>query len=270
MISLTAVSKTYNAGEPGCCRALHDVDLTLPDGQVTVIQGPSGSGKTTLLGLLGAMSRPTTGRIRIGDLEISGLPEPLLAGLRGERFGFLFQDFQLIESVSVLTNVLLPVYVLNHRMREATARARALLASLGVGQKAGQAVRNLSGGEKQRVALARALIRDPEFLLADEPTAHLDTALTHGFLDLLAGLKLRNKTMIVASHDPLVCDADAVDQIVYLRDGTIVGIESRASASEGAVGGRGGGTGGEWSERNGRRTAMHGGSTVPVWKGGEA
>ena len=223
MIELTAISKTFNAGKPNRFTALRQIDLTIETGQVAVFKGPSGSGKTTLLGIIGCMARPTSGRIRIGDREVTRLPERFLSRIRREAFGFVFQSFNLVNGVSVLENVMLPGYptaVPPGRIRQ---RALHLLETLEIRSKAGETVQSLSGGEQQRAAIARALINDPAFVIADEPTAHLDTELTRQFLEIVAGLKGQGRTVLMGSHDPVLFNSKVVDRVIEMRYGRIVG-----------------------------------------------
>ena len=223
MIELTSISKTFNAGRPNCFTALQHIDLTLEPGQVAVFKGPSGSGKTTLLGIIGCMARPTSGRIRIGDREVTRLPERFLSRIRREDFGFVFQSFNLVNGVSVLENVMLPGYptaVPPGRIRQ---RALYLLETLEILSKAGETVQSLSGGEQQRAAIARALINDPVFVIADEPTAHLDTELARQFLEIVAGLKGQGRTVLMGSHDPVLFNSNVVDRVIEMRYGRIVG-----------------------------------------------
>ncbi|WP_444455124.1 ABC transporter ATP-binding protein [Rhodobacter capsulatus] len=225
MISLHGVSKTYNEGRPNQVTALHGIDLAIAAG-VTVFMGPSGSGKTTLLSLVGCMARPTTGRITLDGEVISSLPERFLTDLRRRRFGFVFQRFNLIRGLSVLENVMLPAAPLGEDRAAVEARALARLAALGLAAKARMPVEVLSGGETQRAAIARALVNDAPVLIADEPTANLDTALTHRFLDIVAGLRAEGKTVILTSHDPRIIAAAPVTAVVEMQDGTVVEVRS--------------------------------------------
>lgn len=222
MILLKGVTKTFNPGRRTEFSAIRGLDLSLESGAVTVVKGASGSGKTTLLGLIGGMSRPTSGRIWLDDFEISGLPERFLSEIRRERFGFLFQNFQLIAGLTALENVMLPAYPTKRRSREIRQTANRLLGQLGLDDKAAEFVENLSGGEQQRTALARALINAPEFIIADEPTAHLDTGLSDRFLELVVSLRQKGKTVLMASHDPRVYAAVVVDRVIELADGKLV------------------------------------------------
>ena len=225
MITLHGVSKTYNEGRANEVTALRGVDLAIAPG-VTVLMGPSGSGKTTLLSLVGCMARPTTGRITLEGEVISSLPERFLTDLRRRRFGFVFQRFNLIRGLSVLENVMLPAAPLGAPRAEVEARALARLDSLGLAGKARMPVEVLSGGETQRAAIARALVNDAPVLIADEPTANLDTALAHRFLDIVAGLRAEGKTVILSSHDPRIISAAPVTAVVEMQDGAVLEVRS--------------------------------------------
>ncbi|ETD89078.1 ABC transporter ATP-binding protein [Rhodobacter capsulatus] len=225
MITLHGVSKTYNEGRPNEVTALRDIDLAIAPG-VTVVMGPSGSGKTTLLSLVGCMARPTTGRITLAGEVISSLPERFLTDLRRRRFGFVFQRFNLIRGLSVLENVMLPAAPLGEPRAVVEARALARLDSLGLAGKARMPVEVLSGGETQRAAIARALVNDAPVLIADEPTANLDSALAHRFLDIVAGLRAEGKTVILTSHDPRIISAAPVTAVVEMRDGAVLQVRS--------------------------------------------
>lgn len=235
MIELIDVRKTYNQGEPNEFTALHGLSLSIPRQQVTVLKGPSGSGKTTLLSLLGCMSRPSSGRIRLQGvqatwlpaadgsvpLEVSALPERFLTEIRRHTFGFIFQQFNLVRGIGVLENVILPALPTGEPRQQLEERAMALLERFGLAAKRRQPSELLSGGEAQRVAIARALINNPQVLIADEPTAHLDSQLSLGFLTLVEELRAEGKTLVIASHDPLVYAAALVDSLVELRDGAL-------------------------------------------------
>jgi putative ABC transport system ATP-binding protein len=222
MITLRAVTKVFHEGLPDEHRAVAGVDLTIADGRLTVLSGPSGSGKTTLLSLVGAMARPTTGRIFLGDREITSLPERFLTDVRRRTFGMVFQQFHLLRGITALENVMLPAYPLGEPRAVLLRRAREALALVGLSARARARVEWLSGGEAQRAAIARALINDPQVIIADEPTAHLDSRLSAQFMDLVAVLRGRGKTVIVASHDPLVHGSPLVDRVVSMRDGGVV------------------------------------------------
>ncbi len=221
MLELAEVRKVFHVGKPNEQVAVAGVTLTIASQQVTVFKGPSGSGKTTLLSLIGCMARPTSGRIFLRGREITSLPERFLTGIRRQTFGFMFQQLNLIPGLNVLENVMLPAYPIGEGHRGLKARATILLNLFDLGHKAAAKVEWLSGGEAQRVAMARALINNPAVIIADEPTAHLDTRLSQELLDTLKRLKGQGKTILIASHDPLVYDAAIVDRVVEMRDGRI-------------------------------------------------
>ncbi len=223
MIILNGVSKIFNLGQQNQFVSLQDISITIPPRQVTVLKGPSGSGKTTLLSIIGGMSRPTSGRVTMNGREVTSLPERFLSALRRETFGFIFQQFNLINGISILENIMLPAYPNGERHTLLKARALELLAMFGLEARAATRVELLSGGEVQRVAIARALINNPEVIIADEPTAHLDSKLSVELMAIMERLKADGKTIIMASHDPLVYDAGVVDNIVEIRDGRISG-----------------------------------------------
>ena len=222
MIRLVEISKVYNAGRSNAFVAVDTVTLTIAARTVTALQGPSGSGKTTLLSLAGCMARPTSGRIFLGERELTSLPERFLTDIRRRTFGFVFQQFNLIKGITVLENVMLPAYPSGERHGVVRARALELLDRLGLADKGPARVEWLSGGEAQRTAIARALINTPAVLIADEPTAHLDTTLSREFMEIMGQLKDQGTSILIASHDPLVRDAAVIDRIVEMRDGRLV------------------------------------------------
>lgn len=222
MLEVVEVSKVFNQGRPNEFTALTEVSLQVRLSEVTVFKGPSGSGKTTLLSLLGCMGRPTAGRIFLSGREITSLPERFLTNIRRTTFGFIFQQFNLIKGLSVLDNVMAPAYPTNERFTSLNRRALDTLALFDLQHKADARIEWLSGGEAQRVAIARALINNPTIIVADEPTAHLDTRLSHEFMAIMGRLKDEGKTILMASHDPIVYDAQLVDRIVEMRDGRVI------------------------------------------------
>jgi len=222
MIELDDIHKAFNQGRPNEYWALSGISLTVAAHQVTALSGPSGSGKTTLLTLLGCLSRPTQGRVRLHNEDVSGLPERFLTEIRRRTFGFVFQQFNLVRGLSALDNVMLPAYPLGLPYGQLREKAENQLAALDLGHRRNARVEWLSGGEQQRVAIARALINDPEVIIADEPTANLDTALSRQFLDILSRLIDEGRTVLLTSHDPLVIESSVVDRVVRLRDGRLV------------------------------------------------
>ncbi|MCC6345872.1 MAG: ABC transporter ATP-binding protein [Nitrospirales bacterium] len=221
MIALKDVRKVFNAGRPSELLAVDGVSLTIEGRKITVLKGPSGSGKTTLLSIIGCMARPTSGRVELSGREITSLTERFLTRIRRESFGFIFQRFNLVSGITVLENVMLPAYPTGEQRPALQQRAMDLLAQFNLAQKAGAKVEWLSGGEAQRAAIARALINNPSVVIADEPTAHLDTKLSHEFMESMEALREEGRTVIIASHDPLVCEAAGIDRIVGMRDGKL-------------------------------------------------
>jgi putative ABC transport system ATP-binding protein len=222
MIELRDVRKIFNQGQHNEYAALSGITLTIEAKRVTALRGPSGSGKTTLLTLIGCLARPTSGRVSLHGRDISGLPERFLTEIRRQTFGFVFQQFNLIKGMSALENIMLPAYPTGQPHAELTARAEALLERLRLAHRGNARVEWLSGGEQQRVAIARALINNPEVLIADEPTANLDTALAKEFMAILESFGQEGRTVILTSHDPLVVESAAVHRVVNMRDGLLV------------------------------------------------
>ncbi len=223
MIELVDVRKVFNMGRPNEFVAVDGVSLVIDAERTTVFRGPSGSGKTTLLSLIGCMARPTSGRIRLHDREITSLPERFLTGIRQKTFGFIFQQCNLIKGITALENVMLPAYPSGERHAALKNRAMDLLDTFKILRKAQSKVEWLSGGEAQRVAIARALINDPAIIIADEPTANLDTKLSREFMEIMGRLKSEHKTILFASHDPIVYESELADRVVVLRDGRVEG-----------------------------------------------
>jgi putative ABC transport system ATP-binding protein len=221
MLTVKDVRKVFNKGKPNECVALDNVTVSIEPGKITAFTGPSGSGKTTLLALLGCMARPTAGRIWLNEKEVTVLPERFLTSIRRSMFGFIFQRFNLVEGISVLENVMLPAYPTGEPARRLREKALALLDTFDMSRKAAARVEWLSGGEAQRVAIARALINDPEIVIADEPTAHLDTKLSAEFMQIMKRLNDEGKTVLIASHDPMVFESGLVDRTVSMRDGRV-------------------------------------------------
>lgn len=221
MITLDNVRKVFNQGRPNEQAAVRDASLAVEDGKVTVLKGPSGSGKTTLLSIIGCMARPTAGRIWLNDREITSLPERFLTGIRRQTFGFIFQQFNLIRGISAIENVMLPAYPNGEKYGLLRERAGGLLELFNLSAKSAAKVQFLSGGEAQRVAIARALINNPPVIIADEPTAHLDTKLSQEFMEIMDRLHREGRTIIIASHDPIVYTSPLVDRTVEMRDGEI-------------------------------------------------
>ena len=235
MIELRGVSKTVRSGDRALT-ILHPLDLSVPAGQSLSVVGPSGSGKSTLLGLIAGLDTPSTGEIRIDGAEITALDEDRLARLRGARIGFVFQFFHLIPSLSALENVMVPLEIAG--AATPSARARRLLADVGLTDRGHHYPSQLSGGEQQRVAIARALANDPPILLADEPTGNLDSANGRHVIELLVDInRRRGTTVMLVTHDAEL--AGRTDVTLTMRDGRTERAAAPAAAPEpaGAVAG---------------------------------
>ena len=226
MIALDRARKVFGQGRPNEFTALHETSLLIEADRMTVIRGPSGSGKTTLLSLIGCMARPTSGRIHVLGREITSLPERFLTEIRRRTFGFIFQQFHLIPGLTALENVILPAYPTGERRSVLEKRAAGLFELFDITAKFRSRVEWLSGGVAQRVTIARALINDPAVVIADEPTAHLDSKLSGEFMATMGRLRDEGRTVLIASHDPLVYDHPSVERVFHIRDGRIDG-ESR-------------------------------------------
>lgn len=198
--------------------AVNDVDLEIHQGDLVSITGPSGSGKTTLLDILGCLDSLTSGQLEIMGTEVSGIAEDKLVNIRRKNIGFVFQDFSLVPSLTAFENVELARHFARRNMN--TNKSQQLLDMVGLGARANHLPRQLSGGEKQRVAIARALSVDPAFLIADEPTGHLDTSNTQQIMELLRKLNDEGMTVIIATHDMNI--AEQTKRQIMLKDGKIV------------------------------------------------
>jgi putative ABC transport system ATP-binding protein len=210
--------KVFGEG-PASVKALRGVDLCVADGEFVAIMGPSGSGKSTLLHILGALDRPSGGHVEIHGRRYDNLDDRALTRLRGEVFGFVFQFFNLLPTLTAAENVLLPALVAGEHPREYAERVEELLGLVGLSERAEHVPSEMSGGEQQRVAIARALLRHPKVLLADEPTGNLDSAGGAAVLRLLRRLVDDGQTVVMVTHDAAA--ATLADRVVFLRDGEI-------------------------------------------------
>ncbi|MEV1061792.1 ABC transporter ATP-binding protein [Streptomyces sp. NPDC050263] len=236
-VQLTSVSRRYDSAgtddrtdDRTGVTALDDVTLALPHGSFTAVMGPSGSGKSTLLQCAAGLDRPTSGSVRIGGTELTGLSERRLTLLRRERIGFVFQAFNLLPALTAEQNVALPLRLAGRRPSK--ARVREALRQVGLADRARHRPAQLSGGQRQRVALARALITRPEVLFADEPTGALDSTTGREVLTLLRSMvDGTGQTVLMVTHDPLA--ASRADRVVFLVDGRVH--DELASPSPGAI-----------------------------------
>lgn len=217
VMQVERVTRRFGSGETEVM-AIKDISLIVDQGEVVLIMGPSGSGKTTLLSMLGGLLKPSSGQIRLGSIEMSALDEWRLPDIRLQRIGFIFQDFNLLSALPVLDNVALVAQLAGLSRKAARRRAGDLLEQLGLGHRLNFVPEKLSGGEKQRVAIARALVNQPDVILADEPTANLDSH--HGFetMRLLRRIaKEEQRSVIIVSHDQRI--KEIADRVLWLEDG---------------------------------------------------
>jgi putative ABC transport system ATP-binding protein len=225
------LTKTYGSGD-GAVRALDDVTVGIRRGQFTAIMGPSGSGKSTLMHIMAGLDAPTAGRVWIGDTDITGLRDTELTLLRRRRVGFVFQAFNLVPTLDVRGNILLP-FDLDGRTPSAQERQRidALVDSLGLGSRLGHRPHELSGGQQQRVAIARALATAPDLVFADEPTGNLDSRTGREVLALLAAASRdHGQSIAMVTHDPIA--ASHADRVLFLADGRIAADKPRQTAEQ--------------------------------------
>jgi ABC-type lipoprotein export system ATPase subunit len=219
MLRLTGVKKTYESPH-GLVRALNGVDLEIADGEFVAVMGPSGSGKSTLLSILGLLSTPTKGSVRINGKETSRLGEKERTKMRSEQIGFVFQFPSLVSTLNVRENIVLPKMLSGTVTAEDLKRADRLLEMVGLGKRGEDRSYSLSGGEQRRVALARALMNDPKLLLADEPTGALDEETASEIMRLLHKVNEAGKTVVMVTHDKEM--AKSAHRLVQIRDGVIV------------------------------------------------
>lgn len=216
-LQVNHLTKRFGSGDTEVL-AVRDVSLEVVPGEVVLIMGPSGSGKSTLLLMLGGLLKPTEGTINLNGLELSTLSESRLPDVRLRNFGFIFQDFNLLSALNVQDNVAIAAELDGVGRRAAVEKATALLTELGLGRRLRFSPEKLSGGEKQRVAIARALVNDPTLILADEPTANLDSSHGRETMRLLREIATeRGRSVVIVSHDARI--KDIADRVLWLEDG---------------------------------------------------
>ena len=223
MIQLKKITKTYNAGSSNAFEALHNITLTISDGEMVSIIGKSGAGKSTLLHIIGCIDHYDDGEYYLDDELIKNKKDKELATIRNEKIGIVMQDYALIEDFTAIENVLLPLDFSRKKVPHSRKLAEDALSIVGMDGMADKPVKKLSGGQKQRIAIARALINHPKFLLADEPTGALDSHTSSEIIDLLKHLNSQGMPIIIITHDPTV--ANACDRQIEISDGNIISQE---------------------------------------------
>ncbi|HEY8811562.1 MAG TPA: ABC transporter ATP-binding protein [Candidatus Dormibacteraeota bacterium] len=233
-IELTDLTKHYKQGK-NIVKALDGVTLSIESGEFVAVVGRSGSGKTTLLDLLGLLLRPTAGRIMIDGLDTGTLKDGERATMRGERIGFIFQEFNLLPTLNALENVMLPLRYRRGKDPDGKARALRLLEEVDLADRVDHKPSELSGGQAQRVAIARSLINDPALVLGDEPTGEVDSETSTQLIDLMRRMnRERGVTFVIVTHDMEI--ANRTDRIIRLKDGRVLSDE-RITASNGSLAG---------------------------------
>nr|WP_315520353.1 ABC transporter ATP-binding protein [uncultured Campylobacter sp.] len=222
MINIRGVSLVYNQGKQNEFCALKNINLDVNNGELVILKGVSGSGKSTLLSLIALLLKPTSGEILIDGTNIAKLPDAFCSELRHKRLGLVFQNFNLIEGLSVYENLLAPFALTNFKANVREEMIKKALDLANIAHKRDENVSNLSGGERQRCAVARALSMDADIILADEPTANLDRDNARAFLGLLESFKALKKSVIVATHDSIFDELSATDRVISLQNGEIV------------------------------------------------
>ncbi|MBL7132572.1 MAG: ABC transporter ATP-binding protein [Phycisphaerae bacterium] len=224
LVHLDELWKIYPIGPEGLA-ALQSINLTIPTGQYVAIMGASGSGKSTLLNVLGCLDGPTRGRYHLAGQDVSAMTDDQLSGVRNLKIGFVFQSFNLIQWLSVVANIEVPLFYQGVARSSRHPRSRELAELVGLGDRIDHLPRELSGGEQQRVAIARSLANDPLILLADEPTGNLDTRTGEGILALFDQVHARGRTIVVVTHETHV--ADRAQRVIQLCDGRVESDETR-------------------------------------------
>ena len=221
ILRVTKLAKTYGTKRQGAtARALNGIDLDVGEGEFVGIMGPSGSGKTTLLSILAGLDRPTSGGIWLDGRDMTKIGAPDLARFRRRELGFVFQDFNLLDALTLEENVALPLALDGHRGGRLDERVSTVMRDLGLYDVIGRYPYEVSGGQQQRTAVARAIVHQPKLVLADEPTGNLDSASAAALLQLFRQLhEERRSTLLMVTHDPL--SASYCERIVFIRDGMV-------------------------------------------------
>mgnify|MGYP003618550108 FL=1 len=221
MIKITKLNKIFNENTKKEFHALKDINIEIKTTSCVILKRVSGSGKSTLLSIIGTLLKPTSGDIKIDDESIAKLPDLHASNFRAKKLGFIFQSYNLFNELNVKDNVSIPLIPLGYSQKRIDDMSKTALTLANIEHKKDELVYNLSGGEKQRCAIARALVNNPDIILCDEPTANLDHDNSMKFIESLREFKKLNKTIIVATHDPIFEELDFVDEIINIKNGMI-------------------------------------------------
>ena len=222
MIKVNKLNKVFNQNTKKEFHALKNINIQIKTSSCVILKGVSGSGKSTLLSILGTLSKPSSGDIIVNDDSIAKLPDLHASSYRAKNLGFIFQSYNLFNELDVAQNVSIPLIPLGFTQKQIDEKVMIALGLANIEHKKNETVSNLSGGEKQRTAIARALVNNPDIILCDEPTANLDTDNSLKFIAAMKRLKALNKTIIIATHDPIFDNLDFVDAIINIKNGEII------------------------------------------------
>ncbi len=221
MLKIENLNKIFNENTKKEFIALKNINLEIKTSSCVVLKGISGSGKSTLLSIIATLAKPTSGSVKINDEIISKFPDLHASNFRAEKLGFIFQSYNLFNDLNVKDNVSIPLIPLGFSQKQIDEKVLEALEIANISHKKDEYVFNLSGGEKQRCAIARAIVNNPQIILCDEPTANLDYDNSIIFIENLRKLKTLNKTIIIATHDPIFDNLDFVDKIINIKNGMI-------------------------------------------------
>jgi len=221
MIQTESLNRTFQTGDTQF-HVLKDINLSVAEGECMVLKGVSGSGKTTLLSIMAGLDKPTSGKVMVDGEAIAKLPDMHISAFRAKKIGMIFQHFNLMEHLTAAENVMIPLIPMGLELDEVQEMTDKALTLANISHKSQSLASRLSGGEKQRVAIARALVADPAVILCDEPTANLDRTNSLKFIEIMAQLHALGKTIVIATHDPLLEGLDFAHRVVPMEDGCLV------------------------------------------------